>query len=80
VPFFKGLQADNTKACWSARKAFYETSVRESMAALLDELRGLPALPCRRQPAAVLTACWGAAGFGAVGGVRLMVSSRTARW
>ena len=40
VQFFKGLQADNTKAYWSAHKAFYETSVREPMAALLDELSG----------------------------------------
>ena len=38
VQFFTGLQADNTKAYWSAHKAFYETSVREPMAALLDEL------------------------------------------
>jgi hypothetical protein len=30
VQFFKGLQADNTKACWGARKAFYETSVPSS--------------------------------------------------
>jgi uncharacterized protein (DUF2461 family) len=41
VQFFKGLQADNTKA-WSAHKAFYETSVREPMAALLDEPNGNP--------------------------------------
>ena len=40
VQFFKGLQADNTKAYWSAHKAFCETSVREPMAALLDELSG----------------------------------------
>ena len=38
--FFKGLQADNTKPYWSAHKAFFETSVRELMAALLDELSG----------------------------------------
>jgi uncharacterized protein (DUF2461 family) len=38
VQFFKGLQADNTKAYWSAHKAFYQTSVREPLAALLDEL------------------------------------------
>src|SRR6266568_4972650 len=37
---FQSLQADNTKAYWSAHKAFYETSVREPMAALLDELSG----------------------------------------
>jgi uncharacterized protein (TIGR02453 family) len=40
VGFFKGLQADNTKAYWSAHKAFYEASVREPMAELLGELRG----------------------------------------
>ena len=36
----KGLQADNTKAYWSAHTAFYETSVREPVAAVLDELGG----------------------------------------
>lgn len=40
VEFFKGLHADNTKAYWSARKAFYEASVREPMAELLGELSG----------------------------------------
>ena len=40
VEFFKGLEADNTKAYWDSHKAFYETSVREPMAALLDELSG----------------------------------------
>ena len=40
VQFFKGLQTDNTKAYCSAHKAFCETSVREPMAALLDELSG----------------------------------------
>ena len=40
VQFFKGLQADNTKAYRSAHKAFYETSVPEPMAALLDERSG----------------------------------------
>src|ERR1051326_7599671 len=40
VQFFKGLQADHTKACWSAHQACHETSVREPMAALLDELSG----------------------------------------
>jgi hypothetical protein len=39
VQFFRGLQAD-TKACWSAHEAFCETSVREPMAALPDELSG----------------------------------------
>jgi uncharacterized protein (TIGR02453 family) len=38
VEFFRGLQADNTKAYWSQRKAFYEASVREPMVALLGEL------------------------------------------
>lgn len=38
VEFFEGLQADNTKAYWSAHKAMYETSVREPMAELLSEL------------------------------------------
>jgi hypothetical protein len=40
VQFFKGLQADKTKAHWRAHKAFDETSVREPMAALLGELSG----------------------------------------
>lgn len=38
VEFFKGLQADNTKAYWAQHKAFYEASVREPMAELLAEL------------------------------------------
>ena len=38
VEFFDGLRADNTKTYWSAHKEFYEASVREPMAALLDEL------------------------------------------
>jgi uncharacterized protein (TIGR02453 family) len=40
VEFFQGLEADNTKAYWSAHKAFYEASVRQPMADLLDELSG----------------------------------------
>jgi len=40
VEFFKGLQADNTKAYWTAHKARYETAVREPMAELLSELSG----------------------------------------
>ena len=40
VEFFEDLQADNTKAFWSAHKDFYEASVREPMAELLDELSG----------------------------------------
>ena len=38
VTFFEGLAADNTKAYWSAHRDFYEASVREPMAELLDEL------------------------------------------
>src|SRR6516165_2057567 len=38
VEFFEGLRADNTKAYWSAHRAFYETSVREPVAELLGEL------------------------------------------
>jgi len=38
VEFCRGLEADNTKAYWTAHKAFYEASVREPMAALLGEL------------------------------------------
>jgi uncharacterized protein (TIGR02453 family) len=40
VEFFQGLQADNTKAYWSAHKAVYEAAVREPMAELLSELTG----------------------------------------
>lgn len=40
VEFFNGLQADNTKAYWSAHKAHYEASVRQPMAELLSELSG----------------------------------------
>jgi uncharacterized protein (TIGR02453 family) len=40
VEFFSGLQADNTKAYWTAHKAVYEESVRGPMAELLDELSG----------------------------------------
>jgi uncharacterized protein (TIGR02453 family) len=40
VEFFRGLQADNTKAYWSAHKALYEESVRAPMAELLGELSG----------------------------------------
>jgi uncharacterized protein (TIGR02453 family) len=40
VEFFEGLRADNTKAYWSAHREFYEASVREPMAELLDELSG----------------------------------------
>jgi len=40
VEFFSGLQADNTKAYWTAHKAVYEESVRGPMAELLGELSG----------------------------------------
>ena len=40
VEFFCGLQADNTKAYWSAHHALYEASVRTPMAELLSELSG----------------------------------------
>ena len=40
VEFFEGLQADNTKAYWSAHKEVYEASVRGPMTELLDELSG----------------------------------------
>lgn len=40
VEFFRGLQADNTKAYWTEHKARYEASVREPMAELLAELSG----------------------------------------
>ena len=40
VAFFDGLQADNTKAYWTAHKAVYEESVRGPMAELLGELSG----------------------------------------
>ena len=43
VQFFKGLRADSTNAYWSAHKAFYETSLREPMAALPGEPGGNPA-------------------------------------
>jgi uncharacterized protein (TIGR02453 family) len=38
VEFFRGLEADNTKAYWTAHKTFYEASVREPLAELLGEL------------------------------------------
>jgi uncharacterized protein (TIGR02453 family) len=40
VEFFSGLQADNTKAYWTAHRAVYEESVRAPMAELLGELSG----------------------------------------
>jgi uncharacterized protein (TIGR02453 family) len=38
VEFFRGLEADNTQAYWTAHKTSYEASVREPMAELLGEL------------------------------------------
>jgi uncharacterized protein (TIGR02453 family) len=40
LEFFEGLEADNSKAYWTAHKAVYEASVRAPMAELLDELAG----------------------------------------
>jgi hypothetical protein len=39
VQFFKGLQADNTKACWGAQGVLRDLGA-EFMAALPDELSG----------------------------------------
>jgi uncharacterized protein (TIGR02453 family) len=38
LEFYEGLEADNSKAYWTAHKAVYEKQVREPMAQLLDEL------------------------------------------
>ena len=38
VEFFNDLQADNTKEFWGAHKVFYEASMRQPMAELLQEL------------------------------------------
>jgi uncharacterized protein (TIGR02453 family) len=40
LKFFEDLEADNSKAYWTAHKAVYEDSVRAPMAELLDELAG----------------------------------------
>jgi uncharacterized protein (TIGR02453 family) len=40
VEFFEGLQADNTKAYWTANKPVFEASVHAPMAELLAELEG----------------------------------------
>jgi uncharacterized protein (TIGR02453 family) len=40
LEFFEDLEADNSKAYWTAHKAVYEDSVRAPMAELLDELAG----------------------------------------
>jgi uncharacterized protein (TIGR02453 family) len=38
LEFYEGLEADNSKAYWTAHKAVYEERVRRPMAELLDEL------------------------------------------
>ena len=38
VEFYEGLEADNTKAYWTANKAVYDAKVLGPMAELLDEL------------------------------------------
>jgi uncharacterized protein (TIGR02453 family) len=38
LEFFEGLEADNSKAYWTANKSVYEEKVRAPMAALLAEL------------------------------------------
>ncbi len=38
LDFFSGLEADNSKAYWSAHKELYETAVRAPMVELLGEL------------------------------------------
>jgi uncharacterized protein (TIGR02453 family) len=38
--WFKGLEADNTKAYFSANRDFFESSIRDQMEALLTELSG----------------------------------------
>jgi uncharacterized protein (TIGR02453 family) len=38
VEFYEGLQADNTKAYWTAHKPVYDIGVHAPMAELLDEL------------------------------------------
>jgi uncharacterized protein (TIGR02453 family) len=38
VEFYRGLEADNTKAYWTAHKALYEAEVLAPMAELVDEL------------------------------------------
>ncbi|HZD73933.1 MAG TPA: DUF2461 domain-containing protein [Actinomycetota bacterium] len=40
VEFYEGLEADNTKAYWTAHKPVYESRVYAPMAALLEELAG----------------------------------------
>src|SRR5258708_10116636 len=38
LDFYEGLEADNSKAYWTAHKAIYEEKVRGPMAELLEEL------------------------------------------
>src|SRR5918911_4238310 len=38
VEFYEGLQADNSKAYWTAHKAVFDADVQAPMAALLAEL------------------------------------------
>jgi uncharacterized protein (TIGR02453 family) len=38
--WFRGLEADNSRAYFSARRDFFEESIRDQMAALLEELSG----------------------------------------
>jgi uncharacterized protein (TIGR02453 family) len=38
LEFYRGLEADNTKAYWTAHKDTYERAIRDPMRALLDEL------------------------------------------
>jgi uncharacterized protein (TIGR02453 family) len=38
MEFFEGIEADNTRAFWTAHKQVYEQHVRAPMAELLDEL------------------------------------------
>jgi uncharacterized protein (TIGR02453 family) len=39
IAFYEGLEADNSKAYWTAHKAVYEESVRAPLEALVEELR-----------------------------------------
>ena len=40
ITFYEGLEADNSKAYWTAHKATYEEDVRAPLQALADEVRG----------------------------------------
>ncbi|MCI3949159.1 MAG: hypothetical protein K0R11_1093, partial [Acidimicrobiales bacterium] len=39
ITFYEGLEADNSKAYWTANKATYEECVRAPFLALADEVR-----------------------------------------